>query len=123
MIQRCENPNNRSYHHYGARGVRVCDRWHSFEDFLADMGERPPFKESIDRIDGNGDYEPGNCRWATRTEQNNNKSTNRWIEYCGKRMRFMEAVALSGLKRLTVHQRIKRGWSIEDALSRPLHRR
>lgn len=78
MINRCENERNNAYSRYGARGITVCDRWrHSFENFLADMGERPP-GTSIDRYpDRGGNYEPGNCRWATPQEQNRNTSTNK----------------------------------------------
>jgi hypothetical protein len=72
MRQRCSNPGNRSYSNYGARGIRVCERWHSFVNFLADMGQPLPGL-SIDRIDNDGNYEPGNCRWATWVQQNNNR--------------------------------------------------
>jgi len=72
---RCSNPNGRFYHRYGGRGIRVCARWeNSYENFLADMGRRPAPELSIDRIDNDGDYRPGNCRWATKTEQNRNST-------------------------------------------------
>lgn len=77
MKQRCLNPNNPDFTYYGGRGITVCDRWkHSFEHFLSDVGGRPSPLHSIDRVDNNGNYEPGNCRWATHTQQMNNTRRN-----------------------------------------------
>jgi hypothetical protein len=73
MNDRCTNPNATGYALYGGRGISVCERWQVFANFLADMGERPSADLSLDRIDNDGRYEPGNCRWATRSEQNRNR--------------------------------------------------
>lgn len=74
MIQRCTNPSSTNYKYWGGRGINVCERWlHSFEAFYADMGERPSKKYSLDRIENDGNYEPSNCKWSTRTEQRMNQ--------------------------------------------------
>ena len=82
-MQRCNNPNDPSYRNYGARGIKVCERWDKFENFYADMGNGPKGL-TIERIDNDGNYEPSNCKWATRKEQARNKRNNRIIKYGGR---------------------------------------
>jgi len=122
MKARCSNPNNDNYHRYGGRGISVCESWaNSFEQFLADMGERPDGL-SIDRIDVNGDYEPSNCRWATATEQMRNTSVNRLITHNGQTKTLVEWAEASGISVQTLHSRLGRwGWSFEDAISKPIN--
>lgn len=87
MKTRCGNKNSQDYANYGGRGIKVCDRWlNSFENFLADLGLKPTKKHSLDRINVNGNYEPGNVRWSTQKAQCRNKRNNKWIEYNGNSM-------------------------------------
>lgn len=123
IIARCENPKHISYKYYGAKGIKICDRWReSFECFFLDMGERPEGK-SIDRINVNGDYEPGNCRWATIEEQNNNKSNAIKITYQGKTMTISDWAKECGIRRNVLYHRLVEGkMSIDDAFRIPVSR-
>ena len=117
MISRCTLPNLTAYRNYGGRGITVCDRWrHSFENFYADMGARPA-KMSLDRIDVNGNYEPGNCRWATKAEQSTNTRRNHVIEFAGERLTLGEWEHRLGVRRGIVSSRLQRGWAVELALT------
>lgn len=114
MIQRCHNPNSPKFHHYGGRGIEVCQRWReSFDAFLEDMGPRPSPEHEIDRIDNDGNYEPGNCRWATRREQMENTRRTRLVTIDGE----TKCIARWGreLGVSTFKYRINRGESPEDA--------
>jgi hypothetical protein len=116
MIDRCSNPESDSYSNYGGRGIKVCDRWlNSFENFLADMGPKPGPEYSIDRKDNDRDYEPGNCRWATELEQQNNRRNNRWIQGFGRTQTLTQWSIELGIPRKTLSDRLGRGMSLENA--------
>jgi hypothetical protein len=119
MIQRCLNPKSQAYKWYGGRGIAVCERWRTFTNFVADMGSRPAGL-TIDRIDTNGNYEPGNCRWATPKQQANNQRTNRLIAIGGEVRTLAEWADAAGLNHSTLHRRLRAGWSGERAITTPL---
>ena len=120
MRARCNNKKNPNYRKYGERGIKVCDRWqNSFINFLNDMGMRPSRLHSIERIDNDGNYELSNCRWATPTEQANNRRSNRFLEFDGQRLTLAQWSARSGIEITTLHQRISSGWTIERAITTP----
>lgn len=122
MHERCATNQKRVYPRYAGRGIQVCDRWASFDNFLADMGEAPPGL-SLDRIDNDGNYEPGNCRWATLVEQCRNRSSNRMLEHEGVVRPLPEWAERFNLPRHALSQRIRAGWAVSDALTRPLRER
>lgn len=114
MKARCLNPENANYNNYGGRGIAVCDRWLQFENFLADMGERPSKKHSIDRIENNGNYEPGNCRWATKLEQSKNRRTNRKVIYQGEELCSSDLAVLANVSPTTINRRLNKGLTPEQ---------
>jgi len=120
MRRRCGNPKDDHYHWYGAKGVSVCNRWHDFRTFKADMGERPSAKHSIDRIDNSKGYEPGNCRWATQQEQNRNRAANTYITHNGKTQCLAAWSEELGGSRMLVSGRLRDGWSEIEAVTTPV---
>jgi hypothetical protein len=118
MLQRCNNPNNKAYKYYGARGVAVCDRWlDSFENFLADVGPRPSHRHSLDRELNDKGYSPENCRWATKKQQTRNQRSNVVVQYQGREMTLAEAAEVAGVPYNLLWRRVRsRGQSLESAI-------
>ena len=118
MRRRCNNSNSLYFYRYGGRGIKVCERWSSFSNFLADMGECPTGM-TLDRIDNNGNYEPGNCRWATRKEQSRNTSTNRFETAFGETKTMAEWAAdpRCAVNVSTIYRRLARGWDFERSIA------
>lgn len=120
MIQRCYNANHQSFHHYGGRGIIVCQQWRdSFIDFLADIGNRPSPKHTLERVNNNGNYEPGNTVWAKRFEQHRNTRSNVWITHNGETLCLQDWANKLGRSPNLIKYRLKHGWSIEKALNTP----
>lgn len=116
MLQRCENPRNPKYPRYGARGIKVSAEWHDFPSFYADMGDCNGL--TLDRINNDGNYEKGNCRWATYDQQNSNHSRNRVYSYGGETFTMTQWAARLGIHPVTLYYRItKSGWTLERALT------
>lgn len=122
MKRRCFDKNGKFYHHYGGRGITVCDRWlNSYDNFLADMGRRPTSSHSLNRIDNDGHYCPENCRWDLPIEQHNNTRTNRWYVFHGKRLTLSQWSKEIGMNITTIKSRIDYlGWSVEKAFTTPV---
>ncbi len=119
MRRRCEDPKHPHFAEYGGRGIAVCSRWREdFAAFLADMGERPAGK-TLDRIEGVKGYGPGNCRWATRKVQQSNRRNNTFLIFRGERLTITEWARRTGIKDVTLRQRVRLGWSPERALTEP----
>lgn len=119
MKSRCNNPNDPCYSIYGGRGIAVADAWSGFAQFLSDMGERPE-GTTLDRIDVNKGYEPGNCRWATAQVQASNKRSNVMVFWHGEKMTLMQLSRLTGVPYQRINERyVRRGWSLHDAVVKP----
>lgn len=122
IIARCENKNHEAFHRYGGRGIKVCERWrNSYAAFREDVGARP-VGHSLDRYpDQNGNYEPGNVRWATSVQQNNNRRDNTILEFNGKRQTIADWGRELGIRLATLRQRYSAyGWSVEKTLTTPV---
>lgn len=119
MIERCTNENSVDWDLYGGRGVRVCERWQGeegFANFIEDMGRKPSSKHSIDRRDNNGNYEPGNCRWATASQQARNRRSNHLITFNRKTQCVADWADELSLDRRLLFSRLDDGWSFERCI-------
>lgn len=121
--ERCYNPKNERFPHYGGRGIKMCEKWlNDPSSFLEDMGKKPSPKHSIDRINVDGDYEPTNCRWASPAVQNHNRSVSRWVQYKGVKTHVSDIPRHSTVTLAHFCRRIKSyGWDVEKAASTPCH--
>jgi hypothetical protein len=126
MMNRCYKAWCRQYPDYGARGIAVCERWHTMANFVADMGQRPSLGHSVDRIDNDGPYSPDNCRWATRVEQSNNQRPRRSgaqdrrpVTFNGKTQSRAQWERELGLGSSVLSYRLRAGWPLERALTTP----
>ena len=119
LRRRCYDPEHPRYADWGGRGISVCDRWrHDFAAFIADMGPRPP-KHQIDRINNDGNYEPGNCRWANTHQQRHNRRLYRPVVVDGRETTIADLARRHGFIHSTLHRRLKRGWPLHVALTLP----
>lgn len=123
MKYRCENPKSSAYKNYGGRGIKVCERWQDFNNFVQDVSPKPSDTSTLERIDVDGNYCLENFRWATRKEQANNTRTNNKIEYKGETKNIIEWSEIFNIHYMTIYCRLKRGWSIEKSLeTQPINR-
>ena len=120
MLRRCEDEKNKYFYNYGGRGIKVCDEWHDFETFAKwAIGHGYSNELTIDRIDNNGDYNPYNCRWSTKIEQENNKRTNRKVTIDGAEKNLCQWCRQFGINPITVQSRLRLGWDVETAIKTP----
>ena len=123
MKARCQNENHDSYKHYGGRGITVCERWQEYKKFFTDMGDSPTESHPIDRINNNGNYDPGNCRWATRKQQQNNRRNSHMLEFQGQRKTMAQWAECLGIRYQVIFTRIDRNWPVDRALTTPVRGR
>lgn len=124
MRERCNRVNHPWYKAYGGRGIKICEEWNDFSKFRQwAMINGYSDELTIDRIDYNKGYEPNNCRWATMKEQQNNKRSNRIIEYKCKRYTLTQLAEKIGINKTTLKERLNAGWSVNDAVERPVRKR
>jgi hypothetical protein len=116
MKARCLKKASPVHKYYGERGIVVCERWMSFENFISDMGLSPSQLHTLERVSNDGNYEPSNCRWATRKEQSNNTRRNRRIAIGGVTRTMSEWSDVTGTKQDAIHKRLSRGWTNEEAV-------
>ena len=119
MKGRCLNPNDQNFHHYGGRGITVCDRWMKYESFIADMGNRPSPKHQLERLNNDHGYSPLNCKWATIEEQHRNQRSNVNITVNGETKVAADWASEIGVSQSVIHNRMASGMSGEEAVSRP----
>lgn len=121
MWARTRATKGRRFKDYASRGITVCEQWRDFRAFLADMGERPSSKHTIERLNNNGNYEPTNCIWATLIVQANNKRSNHTLTHNGESLTIAQWARRTGLRERTIRRRIvEYGWSVSDALTKEL---
>lgn len=122
MKARCLNPKHKSYKDYGGRGITVCERWMSFDNFYADMGDKPDGM-SLDRKDNSLGYFKDNCRWANDSEQSNNRRTNRILEFDGQRKSVTEWARIFNISPISIRSRLSLNWDVRRALTTPIDKR
>lgn len=122
MKSRCMDQTHKFYADYGGRGITVCERWQDFRNFIADMGKRPTTKHTLERLDNSLGYVPGNCEWATRKQQANNRRSSRVLEFRGERLTASQWAQRLGHNVNDIYRRLNHGWSVEKALMTPIKR-
>jgi len=118
MLDRCENSNHEAYPCYGGRNISVCERWHTFENFRDDMLATYSQELTIERLNNNGNYEPGNCEWRGRKHQASNRRTNKFLTHNGQTHTYSGWAEIIGLDKTTIRKRVLRGWPVWKILSR-----